>query len=209
MSRRPANPRPGTPDADDGPKPAAARRADPRTSRTKAKLHQALLEECARRPLDEVSVIDLVRRAGLSRATFYLHYEDLRALAVDACADVVRQAVEALHAWRGKPDPAQPPPALTGFFAGVAVHGPLYRTLLGPAGSGPLGELLHHQLRERSRTERELARAPAPDLVASAVASAFVAVLADWLHGLIEGEPEQIAAQIWRLLISLHQTRLP
>lgn len=182
---------------------------DPRTARTRTALRQALLLECAQRPLDEVSVTDLVRRAGVSRATFYLHYEDLRALALDACADVVRQAVEALHAWRGTPDPDQPPPALTGFFLGVTPHGPLYRTLLGPAGGGPLGQLLHRELRERSRTERLLAGAPAPDLVASAVASAFVAVLADWLHGLIAGEPEQVAGQIWRLLISLHRTRLP
>lgn len=55
----------------------------------------------------------------------------------------------------------------------------------------------------------DLAGAPAPDLVASAVASSFVAVLADWLHGLIEGTPDQVAGQVWRLLISLHRTRLP
>ena len=185
------------------------RAGDPRTARTRAKLRQSLLDECARRSLDEVSIIDLVQRAGVSRATFYLHYEDMRALALDACADVVREAVDALHAWRGTPDPDQPPPALTGFFNDIPAHGPLYRTLLGPAGSGPLGELLHRELRERSRMERSLAGAPAPDLVASAVASAFVAVLADWLHGLIEGSPDQIAGQIWRLLISLHRTRLP
>ena len=184
-------------------------RSDPRTARTRAKLREALLDECSRRPLDEVNITDLVQRAGLGRATFYLHYEDLRALAVDACADVVRQAVDALHAWRGTPDPDVPPPPLVEFFLGVTPHGPLYRTLLGPAGGGPLGELLHRELRERSRMERALTGAPAPDLVASAVASSFVAVLADWMHGLIEGSPEQIAGQIWRLLISLHRTPLP
>ncbi|HEV2639613.1 MAG TPA: hypothetical protein VGX23_31055 [Actinocrinis sp.] len=41
------------------------------------------------------------------------------------------------------------------------------------------------------------------------MASSFVAVLADWLHGLIEGTPDQVAGQVWRLLISLHRTRLP
>lgn len=191
------------------PRTGGSRTGDPRTARTRAKLRQALLDECMLRPLEEVSITDLVQRAGLGRATFYLHYEDLRALALDARADVVRQAVDALHAWRGAPDPDNPPPALTGFFTGITPHAPLYRTLLGPAGVGPLGELLHRELRERSRTERALAGAPAPDLVASAVASAFTAVLADWLHGLIEGPPEQIAGQVWRLLIALHRARLP
>ena len=103
---------------------------DPRAERTRARLRRALLEECAERPLEEVSVAGLVRRAGLGRATFYLHYPDLEALAVDACAEVVRDAVEALHAWRGVPDPAAPPAALTEFFTGIVAHAALYRTLL-------------------------------------------------------------------------------
>ncbi|MER7205295.1 TetR family transcriptional regulator, partial [Streptomyces sp. NPDC000188] len=60
-----------------------------------------MLDECAQRPLADVSVAALARRAGVGRATFYVHYGDLEALAVDACADVVREAVDALHAWRG------------------------------------------------------------------------------------------------------------
>lgn len=179
---------------------------DPRAERTRARLREALLEECAEHPLEEVSVAALVRRAGLGRATFYLHYPDLQALAVDACAEVVREAVEALHAWRGIPDPSSPPPALTAFFTGLAPHAALYRTLLREGGSGPLGDLLHRELRERSRKERELAGAPAPDLIASAVASAFAGVLADWLHGTIAATPEDMASQVWRLLVTLHRT---
>lgn len=182
--------------------------SDPRAERTRARLRQALLDECAERPLAEVSVAALVRRAGLGRATFYLHFPDLEALAVDACAEVVRDAVAALHAWRGIPDPAAPPPALTEFFTGLAPHAPLYRTLLREGGSGPLGDLLHRELRERSRTERELVGAPAADLIASAVAATFAGVLADWLHGRIEAPAEAMAAQVWRLLIALHGTPL-
>ncbi|MGQ4419996.1 TetR family transcriptional regulator, partial [Streptomyces sp. SAS_269] len=65
---------------------------DPRAARTRTRLRAALLEECAERPLAEVGVAALVRRAGVGRATFYVHYDGLEALAVDACADVVRQA---------------------------------------------------------------------------------------------------------------------
>ncbi|MFE2037122.1 TetR/AcrR family transcriptional regulator [Streptomyces scopuliridis] len=185
--------------------PASGPAGDPRTARTRARLRRALLDACAERPFEEVGVAALARRAGMGRATFYLHYPDLQALAVDACAEVVRDAVDALHAWRGVPDPRVPPPALTAFFTGLAPHSALYRTLLRPGGSGPLGELLHRELRERSRVERTLAGAPAPELIASAVAGAFAGVLADWLHGLIEDTPEGIAARIWRLLVALHR----
>ncbi|MFD3480172.1 TetR/AcrR family transcriptional regulator [Streptomyces sp. NPDC058695] len=186
-----------------------APKADPRAARTRARLRQALLDECAQRPLADVSVAALARRAGVGRATFYVHYSDLEALAVDACADVVREAVDALHAWRGTPDPASPPPALSAFFAGVVPHSGLYRTLLRPGGGGPLGRVLHQDLRARSRTERTLAGAPQPDLIASAVSATFAGVLADWLHGLIEATPDQITHQIWHLLVTLHSTRMP
>ncbi|QIQ06452.1 TetR/AcrR family transcriptional regulator [Streptomyces liangshanensis] len=178
---------------------------DPRTARTRARLRQALLDACAEQPFEEIGVAALARRAGLGRATFYLHYPDLQALAVDACAEVVRDAVDALHAWRGAPDPRTPPPPLTAFFVGLTPHAALYRTLLRPGGGGPLGELLHRELRERAKAERVLAGAPAPDLIASAVAAAFAGVLADWLHGLVEDTPEGIATRVWRLLVALHR----
>ncbi|WP_328907743.1 TetR/AcrR family transcriptional regulator [Streptomyces sp. NBC_00234] len=186
-----------------------AAQGDPRAARTRAKLRQALLDECTQRPLAEVSVAALVRRAGIGRATFYLHYTDLEALAVDACADVVSDAVDALHAWRGTPDIAAPPPALTAFFIGLAPHAGLYRQLLRPGGAGPLGQVLHADLRARSRTERSLVGAPQPDLIASAVTAVFAGVLADWLHGLIEGAPAEIAQWVWRLLVTLHRMPLP
>ncbi|MEW2398848.1 TetR/AcrR family transcriptional regulator [Streptomyces sp. NPDC046862] len=180
---------------------------DPRAARTRARLREALLDECARRPLAEVSVAALVRRAGVGRATFYLHYADLEALAVDACADFVREAVDALHAWRGRPDPVRAPAALLEFFAGLTPHADLYRALLTPGGGGPLGRVLHRDLRAYSLRERELAGAADAPLVASAVAATFAGVLADWLHGLIEASSDDIAHQSWQLLVALHRSR--
>ncbi|HZE40136.1 MAG TPA: TetR/AcrR family transcriptional regulator [Stackebrandtia sp.] len=183
--------------------------ADPRAARTRAKLRRALLDECDQRPLAQASVAALVRRAGVGRATFYLHYTDLEALAVDACADVVRDAVDALHAWRGTPDPAAPPPALLDFFDRLTPHANLYRELLSRGGGGPLGHVLHRDLRARSHTERTLAGAPQPELVASAVAATFTGILADWLHGDIEATPAEIAHRVWHVLVTLHRTPPP
>ncbi|MDX3536214.1 TetR family transcriptional regulator [Streptomyces sp. MB09-01] len=188
--------------------PEDPRTGDPRTARTKGRLRESLLAECATAPLAEVSVSAVVRRAGVGRATFYLHYEDLTALAVDACADVVHAAVDALHAWQTGPaalPPARPPAALAVFLAGAAARAQLYRTLLLPGGGGPLGDRLHRELRERARAERAAAGAPHPDLVASAVAAAFTGVLADWLHGAVPADPPALADHLWRLLLALHR----
>ncbi|MFJ3963577.1 TetR/AcrR family transcriptional regulator [Streptomyces sp. NPDC090036] len=188
--------------------PQDPRAQDPRTARTKGRLRESLLAECADRPLAEVSVSAVVRRAGIGRATFYLHYEDLTALAVDACADVVHAAVDALHAWQTGPSalpPARPPAALAGFLADAAGRAPLYRTLLLPGGGGPLGDRLHRELRARARAERAAVGAPHPELVASAVAAAFTGVLADWLHEDVAAEPEALADHLWALLLALHR----
>ncbi|MFI7404063.1 TetR family transcriptional regulator [Streptomyces sp. NPDC049541] len=180
---------------------------DPRAARTRARLREALLAECAERPLAEVGVAALVRRAGVGRATFYVHYDGLEALAVDACADVVREAVEALHSWQGRPDPVHAPPALAEFFASLSPHAGLYRELLTPGGGGPLGRVLHRDLRAYSLRERQRAGAADAALVASAVAATFAGVLADWLHGLLEGDAAQIADEVWQLLVALHASR--
>lgn len=67
--------------------------------------------------------------------------------------------------------------------------------------------MLHRDLRARSLAERELAGAADAPLVASAVAATFAGVLADWLHGRIEATPDQIAHQVWQLLVALHRSR--
>jgi AcrR family transcriptional regulator len=168
-------------------------------------LRQALLAECAERPLAEVSVAAVVRRAGTARATFYMHYADLDGLAVDACLQVARDAVEALHAWRGIPDPERPPAPLAEFFERLAGDGGLSRTMLGPHGTGPFGDVLRQELYERSRAERELAGAPHAELVAAAVSGAFASLVADWLHSEVPARPEDVSGRAWRLLIALHR----
>ena len=105
------------------------------------------------------------------------------------------------------PTPGRRRTPCSAFFAGLAPHAPLYRALLSPGGGGPLGRVLHQDLRARSLAERELVGAPEAPLIASAVAATFAGVLADWLHGLVEATPEEIAHKVWRLLVALHASR--
>ncbi|WP_405593063.1 TetR/AcrR family transcriptional regulator [Streptomyces sp. NBC_01190] len=183
---------------------AAAGPVDPRTLRTRARLRAALLAECEERALSQVSLAAVARRAGVGRATLYLHYDGLQALAVDACADIVRDGVDALHAWTGTPSAAAPPDPLVGFLTAVHRRADLYRTLLPDGGGGPLGTLLHRELRARSLAERVAAGAPCPELAAAAIAATFTGLLADWLHGQVPLGPADFAAYVWRLLLAVH-----
>ena len=62
---------------------------DPRTSRTRALLSQAFFELLLRRPYARIRVADIVRRAGVGRATFYVHFPSRSALLLSEIERVV------------------------------------------------------------------------------------------------------------------------
>src|ERR1700746_1834208 len=51
-------------------------RVDRRVGRTRARLGQALRKLMEQRPLEKISVQDVVELAGVSRSAFYAHYDD-------------------------------------------------------------------------------------------------------------------------------------
>src|SRR4051812_49743477 len=52
------------------------RRVDRRVGRTRARLGQALRKLMEKRPLEKISVQDVIELAGVSRSAFYAHYDD-------------------------------------------------------------------------------------------------------------------------------------
>jgi AcrR family transcriptional regulator len=52
------------------------RRPDPRGARTRARLGMAFLQLIHEKPMEEVTVQDVLDRAEIGRSTFYLHFRD-------------------------------------------------------------------------------------------------------------------------------------
>lgn len=67
----------------------AADRSEPRAVRSRELLLGAVREALEHGPIDSLSVSELCRRAGVNRATFYGHWPDARAAAIDALTEVV------------------------------------------------------------------------------------------------------------------------
>src|SRR6266700_4215439 len=114
---------------------------DRRVRRTRASLQRALIELVAEQELSEIGVADVVDRADVSRSPFYDHYRDVHELAEAACASMIDDLLASLTTVDPAPakpsDPREDPsPALTAFFTHFAEHAALYRSLLGPTGSG-------------------------------------------------------------------------
>ena len=194
-------------------------RGDRRVRRTHAALQGALIQLVEEQDLSQISVADVAERAGVSRSTFYDHYRDVHELAEAACTAMIDDLIESIPALG--PDPAgraqDPTRSLRAFFANLAEHAGLYRSLLGPHGSA---RVIDH-VRRRVTAAVHLAVCPATtgdappehttsptdiphDVPAAFIAGALIGVAAEWLQHRCPRTPDEMAALTWPLLSALH-----
>jgi AcrR family transcriptional regulator len=121
---------------------------DRRVRRTRATLARALLELAETQDLSRISVSDVAERAGVSRTAFYDHYRDVHALAEDACTAMIDDLIASIPA----PGPGsanlmqEGTQSLAAFFANLAQHAGLYRSLLGPQGSARVADHIRRRI---------------------------------------------------------------
>jgi AcrR family transcriptional regulator len=68
---------------------AAAGRSEPRALRSRTLILEAVRASVVDTPLDQLSVTEICRRAGVHRVTFYGHWPDVRAATTDAFAEAL------------------------------------------------------------------------------------------------------------------------
>ena len=69
-------------------------------ARTRAQLAAAARSLFGRRPVESVTVDDVVEEAGVAKGTFYVHFEDLSALTAAVADELVRTFDELLQPQR-------------------------------------------------------------------------------------------------------------
>lgn len=174
---------------------------DRRVRRTHAALQNALIGLVDEQDLAQVTVADVAERADVSRSTFYDHYRDVHELAEAACTAMIDDLIESLPAFSRDPASQDPTQSLQAFFASLAEHAGLYRSLLGPQGSA---RVIDH-VRRRITTAVHAASCQTPsepgdaphDVPAAFVAGALIGVAADWLQRGCPRTPTEMAALTW------------
>ncbi|MGP4096900.1 TetR/AcrR family transcriptional regulator [Nonomuraea sp. KM90] len=187
---------------------------DRRTRRTQAALRRALIELVQERSLSKVSVADVAERAGVGRSTFYDHYRDVHELAEAACTEMIDELIDAIPGHvLASPGPSQAKSdTLLIFFAHLAEHAGLYRSVLGPQGSA---RLIDH-VRRRATVATYASSRPADgwpgraadtphDVPAAFIAGALLGVAVDWLQRDCPRTPDEMAALTRPLLTLLYQ----
>ncbi|MEU8383908.1 TetR/AcrR family transcriptional regulator C-terminal domain-containing protein [Streptosporangium sp. NPDC048865] len=200
-------------------KSSGAPSGDRRVRRTQTALARALIHLVGERELSRITVADVAECAGVSRSTFYDHYRDVHELAEVACTAMIDGLIESLPG--PGPETADPAPeatqSLEAFFASLAEHAGLYRTLLGPQGSARVVDHIRRRIaatvhdRLRQIADGDPAGYPSPpsdiphDVPAAFTAGALIGVAADWLQRGCPRPPAEMAALTWPLFSALHR----
>lgn len=177
---------------------------DPRVSRTRSSLQQALLELAADRELGDIAIADIVERAGVNRSSFYQHYADKETLLADALDAAVEQAGAELPDLAGPMD--GPPAALLSYLRHLDAHADVYRRVLGEHGSPVVTERLRLRIEAAvsdtigPASTRVFAGLPV-DIVAAGIAGSVLGVLSAWIARDPRPSPETAGEWMWRILL--------
>jgi len=173
----------------DGPK-------DERVRRTRMRIDAAFVQLLHRRPYGDIRVSNITKKAGVGRATFYVHYS--------AKDDLLRSQFERIVAPMLMPSPDHPPVLdASRFFTHIRSVPHFYKALMGPSG-GTAPRVLRDCFEARARKALSLDHSISPGLNQSAtsrfVASSLLTITECWLeHGGRE-TPQQLQALFTNLV---------
>ena len=173
-------------------------KTDKRVTRTRQALQAALLELMVERGYERLSVQQILDRAGVGRATFYLHFHSKE--------DLLRGSLELLRDhlgrdWQGSPTgkgAPEPPLAFSlAFFQHVDSHRKLHRAVVGRESgmivARQMRRFLAELVREDLLSEDRRARPGVEiDLAAQYVTGALLAIVTWWLDHSIKLSAEEI-----------------
>ena len=103
------------------------KKTDRRILRTRDRLGDALIELIQEKPFDQVTVQEVLDRAGVGRSTFYLHYRDKDDLFLSDAEDFLEAIAGVLTRHKDKSDRVAP---VAEFFAHIAEAKKLHDALV-------------------------------------------------------------------------------
>lgn len=163
------------------------RRPDERVRRTRRRLGNALVELIQEKPINEVTVQDVLDRASVGRSTFYLHYRDKDDLLLSQLESFLEMMSTMLSIRNDQSHRVAP---IEELFAHIGNETKLYRVL---ADSGHLKyffdlaqSYFSRGIEKRLKESKLLGKVPQHELPAraSAIAGSVLSLLQWWLdHG--------------------------
>jgi AcrR family transcriptional regulator len=178
---------------------------DQRVRRTRDRLGDALVELLVQKPFDDITVQDVLDRAGVSRSTFYTHYRDKNDLFLSDAEEFFDGMATALSRFGDKSERIAPVQEL---FAHIAEVRPFYNALVESGRMHDVMELgQEHFARgiEQRLNEIPRARTVPSDrrgAIAHGLAGSLFSLLAWWVQHGMTMSPEEMDKLFHRLVWS-------
>src|SRR5277367_2391358 len=160
------------------------RKPDQRIQRTRARLGNALVELIQEKPINDVTVQDVLDRASVGRSTFYVHFRDKNDLLLCQLEYFLEMMSTALSIRKEKSLRVVP---VAEIFSHIGTQTKLYRTL---ADSGHLNDFFDlaqgyfaRGIEQRLTESKRLSKLPQRELAAraSALAGSMLSLLRWWI----------------------------
>ena len=181
----------------------ALRKPDARVRRTRDQLGYALIQLIVEKPINDVTVQDVLDRAGVGRSTFYLHYRDKDDLLVSQLEMFLENMSTVLSKRKDKSNRVAP---VAEMFAHIGNQNKLYRVL---SDSGHLKDFFElaegyfaRGIEQRLKESGRLANIPQRALAAraSALSGSLLSLLRWWLDRGEKESPEEMDDMFHRMV---------
>ena len=170
------------------------KKEDRRVRRTRDRLGDALVELLVQKPFNDITVQDVLDRAGVSRSTFYTHYRDKNDLFLSDADEFFEGMATALSRFGDKSERVAPVQEL---FAHIGEMRPFYDALVESGRVHDVMELgREHFARGIEQRLNEMPRARGIQVdrrgaIAHGLAGNLFSLLAWWIqHGMTPGPEE-------------------
>jgi AcrR family transcriptional regulator len=184
-------------------KPGQRQKPDARVERTRERLGYALIELIVEKPIDDVTVQDVLDRARVGRSTFYLHFRDKDDLLMSQLEMFLEMMSTLLCLQKERSNRVVP---VAEMFAHIGNQNKLYRVL---SDSGHLKEFFDlaegyfaRGIERRLIESGRLSRVPQRELAAraSALSGSLLSLLRWWLDRGEKESPEAMDEMFHRMV---------
>lgn len=169
--------------------------ADPRAERVRTRLHEAALALAHERPVDELTVSDIVGRAGVSRQVFYQHFGDRDEAIAAAFATEFMRAIDGSH--------GDPRARIVRLFDFAGEHRAMYRNVVPSAVTQRVVNAFRDELTpacaeiaEQGMTVVAPIAGLAPDAVTRFLVGGFIEVLRSWMEDPDAGDARDLRDRV-------------
>ncbi|WP_311081698.1 TetR/AcrR family transcriptional regulator C-terminal domain-containing protein [Paenibacillus polymyxa] len=189
------------------------KKIDPRTKRTRRYLRNALIQLLEEKDLNSITVQDITDKAELTRATFYLHYQDKQHFILRTIDEILNEFIEQVKPTEEENkiqelNEGHPPLAFLRIFEFISENHDFFRVMLGDRGVPEFRSRMLKIVQEKVYGEllssigqfQEKLSIP-KDIFISYITSAHLGVVCSWLENGMVYSPVFMATQLTKLTL--------